>query len=81
MNKEEIYDNEIYPLMSKIIEVCQREKIAMLASFSIPTDENPHMKCTTALVSEKYGDQPQLKKAVEVIVANPETFLLVSQIN
>jgi len=32
-NKEAVYDNEISPLMRKIIEICNREGIPMLASF------------------------------------------------
>ena len=33
MNKEEIYDEQISPLMQKIISVCREHGIAMIASF------------------------------------------------
>ena len=41
MNKEDVYDTQINPLMAEIIKICQENKIAMLASFAIPTEENP----------------------------------------
>ena len=48
--KEEAYDAEIAPLMTKIIEVCNREKIALVANFRLDED----LQCTTALVSDEY---------------------------
>lgn len=38
MNKEEIYDSQISPLMLQIIEICKAEGIAMIASFDIGHD-------------------------------------------
>lgn len=49
MNKEQIYDEQIYPLMDKIISICKEHGIAMFASFSIPTDEQPDLECMTHL--------------------------------
>lgn len=46
-NKEQIYDAEIYPLMGKIIEICQANKISMFATFDIPNDEDETLTCTT----------------------------------
>lgn len=31
MNKEQVYDEKIAPLMTQIIAICQEHKIAMLA--------------------------------------------------
>lgn len=39
MNKEEIYDNQISPLMTQVIDICKKNNIAMLMSFSIPITE------------------------------------------
>ena len=47
--KEEVYDEEISPLMVEIIRITKEHGIAMLASFSIPTEEHPHLLCTTHL--------------------------------
>ena len=56
MNKEEIYDNQISPLMQQIISVCQSNGIAMIASFNIAHDgEGPNgedcssLTCTSHL--------------------------------
>jgi hypothetical protein len=47
MNKEEIYDTRIQPLMAAICEIVKKEGIAMFASFDIPNDEDPTIRCTT----------------------------------
>lgn len=49
MNKEQIYDEQIAPLMTQIIEICQKHGIAMLASYAIPAPEDPGLMCTTHL--------------------------------
>lgn len=51
MNKEQIYDNQISPLMRQIIEICQANGIAMMASFDIAHDgEGPNGDDCSALV-------------------------------
>lgn len=52
MNKEQIYDTQINPLMAQILEICKANGIAMLATFDIPTPENPHWACTSHLPDE-----------------------------
>ena len=43
MNKEQIYDSEISPLMQQIIGICREKGIAMFASFNIAHDgEGPN---------------------------------------
>lgn len=37
MNKEQVYDGEIAPLMHEILRICKRNGIACVASFAIPT--------------------------------------------
>lgn len=36
MNKEQVYDGEIAPLMHEILRICKRNGIACVASFAIP---------------------------------------------
>lgn len=48
--KEEVYDEEISPLMAQIIAICKRRKIALLAQFRIGED----LAATTALLSNEY---------------------------
>ena len=56
MNKEQIYDVQISPLMQQIIGICRENGVAMIASFSIAHDgEGPNgedcssLTCTTHL--------------------------------
>lgn len=48
-NKEEIYDEEISPLMKQIIAACVKHKIGMFMTFNIPTEEIEDLKCTTSI--------------------------------
>lgn len=58
-DKEEIYDNEIAPLMKQIIEICKREDLPMVAQFYLKQQhpevdvENGAMYCTTTIIPEK----------------------------
>lgn len=52
MNKEQIYDEKIHPLMAQIIEICKAHKIAMLATFDIPNDEDESLACTSSTPNE-----------------------------
>lgn len=47
MNKEQIYDDEISPLMAKIIEISKRSGIAMFATFHVPNDDDETLMATT----------------------------------
>lgn len=44
-DKEQVYDEQIAPLMTQIIEICRAHKIKMHASFELDGD----MMCTTNL--------------------------------
>lgn len=55
-DKEDVYDNEIAPLMKQIIEVCKREELPMVAQFYLKKereDNGQPMYCTTTLVPAK----------------------------
>lgn len=49
MNKEQVYDAQINPLMAEIINICQRHGIAMFCTFAIPTEADPNLQCTTIM--------------------------------
>lgn len=55
MNKEQIYDEQISPLMTQIIEICEKNNIGMLADFEIPNDEDSDLCCTSSTLGD--GDQ------------------------
>ncbi len=54
MNKEQVYDEQIAPLMTQIIDICKTHKIALVASFKIPNDDDPDLHCTTTLTTKEY---------------------------
>lgn len=68
MNKEQIYDAQIYPLMDEIRRICQAENIAMLCSFSIPTPAEPKLFCTTQITDESGKLPGPLARASRQIV-------------
>lgn len=70
MSKEQVYDNEINPLMAQIIDICRREKIALVASFAIPVPGDGGLRCTTCLL-----DEPYMKD-----VASPDDFFAAKSI-
>lgn len=49
--KEQIYDEQISPLMGQIIAICKAHRINMAASFSLDfnEEEDSPLRCTTAL--------------------------------
>jgi hypothetical protein len=63
MNKEQIYDEKINPLMAQIIEICQANKIAFLASFAIPNDEDPDLRCTSGMLGDEYEPPEEFLRA------------------
>ncbi len=70
MNKEQIYDEQISPLMTDIIAVCKKHKIAFVASFAIPNDEDNDLRCTTALFESRdksTEDVEDFRKACSIL--------------
>lgn len=48
-NKEAVYDELIYPLMSQIVRICYENGIAMVAQFHVPNPDDPDLMCSTQL--------------------------------
>lgn len=59
MNKEEICDTQIAPLLDQIIAICQQHGIAAFMNFAIPTEEEPDKQCLTVLCDGE-GHHPGL---------------------
>lgn len=78
MNKEEIYDAEIAPLMTQIIDVCNANKIPLLATFHIPTEEDENLACTTALLEEDFNPPAYMIEALKVIYRPKRSPLMVT---
>ena len=60
-DNEAIYDAEIAPLMTKIIEICDAHGIPMVASFEYA----PEMLCTSALTT--VASSPRIRTAASII--------------
>ena len=55
-NKEDVYDNQISPLMQQIIDICNAHQIPMLASFTYENCESKGTgRCVTLL--NKFEDR------------------------
>ena len=74
MNKEEIYDEQISPLMQKIIAITREHGIAMVASFDLAHDgEGPNgedcskLTCTTHLPDGDNKPNERFVQAVQFI--------------
>lgn len=72
-NKEKIYDNQIAPLMTEIINICQENKIAFIASFSTSTGrpEDKDLVCTTAFLDEYTNPPKEFRNALRCIYTPP----------
>ncbi|MDR5784100.1 hypothetical protein QCE63_32280 [Caballeronia sp. LZ065] len=66
-NKEQIYDEQISPLMVQIIAICKEHNIAHLMSFSIPTDEDPDLAVTTVRLTSECNPPEELRNALRAI--------------
>lgn len=79
-NREQVYDDEIFPLMKRIIEVCIAHNIPMLASFCIDTDEKPGLRCTSSLLNDEIikgvADADSLRAATHILTEGFLAFAL-----
>lgn len=64
--KEEIYDQQIHPLMDQIIGICKEHKIANLCSFSLSTDGDG-LSCTTAMLADEFDPPANLLASLDMI--------------
>ncbi len=55
MTTEQIYDEQISPLMTQIIEICRANGISMIASFAIASETDSDLRCTTHLLDGNGG--------------------------
>lgn len=74
MTKEQVYDEQIFPLMAKIVDICQENKIALIASFHTPNDEAADMLCTTALLKDQH-DPPDIFNQMYRLLNPPTLFI------
>lgn len=57
-DKENVYDEQIAPLMEQIIAICNENGLSMFASYCIKNDEeNGELYCTTCLPGDCQPDK------------------------
>jgi len=75
MTKEQVYDEQINPLMAKIIDIAKEHKIAMVASFSLVNNgDGEYDLCTTALTTEPYDPPSDYRKIVNILFPPKPSF-------
>ena len=62
--KEEIYDEQINPLMAQIIAICKEHNIAHVCSFSLDDDG---LMCTTCNTSDETDPPDELRECVRLL--------------
>lgn len=71
-NKEQVYDEQIGPLMQQIIDLCQQHGIAMLATFALPTEAQPDLNCTTAIPNETGKYPSVMGEMLGMLISNSD---------
>lgn len=68
--KEAIYDEQIFPLMAQVIDICKQHKIPMIFDVALGyenEDDDGQLKCTTVLLNDDYEPSDEMLKAYEHI--------------
>lgn len=76
-NKEQVYDEQIFPLMNQIIAICQGAGIALLADFEICTEEKPTLCCTSVLPDETGDNSPRHQQARRMLISQERTLAII----
>lgn len=69
-NLEDVYDEEIAPLMSRIIEICKEHKLPMFATFlylNDPDESGDDALCTTNLMFEERPIPEKLLGLIKIV--------------
>jgi len=71
---EKVYDEEIFPLMEKIVRVCKDNHLPMFASFLYRSDpegidDGEDRYCTTSLHYDDHRQSEELAKAQAILTA------------
>ncbi|MCA8313221.1 hypothetical protein LGN43_02915 [Burkholderia multivorans] len=73
ITKEQIYDEQISPLMTQIIAICKEHRIPIVASFFTPGDDDHELAVTTALLGNGFEAPVNFTNALRAL--RPELFI------
>lgn len=65
MTKEEIYDEQISPLITRVIRICKENKIANVMSFSLDLEEG--LCCTTCMTEDDFEPPEKFRECVKLL--------------
>ena len=82
MSKEQVYDDQISPLMAQILKTCKENKIAMVFSFQLDDadDDNGPMYCDSKILTDDCEPSDHMMKLGAMVgprKANPLTMMTV----
>ena len=59
-NLEDVYDEQIVPLMVQILKICKKHQMPMVASFEYRSKDGDGDLCTSALLEDEWNPSKQL---------------------
>lgn len=76
MTKEQVYDEQVNPLMAEVISICKEHEIAFLASFALgfdPDGDDPdnQILCTSTGLDKQREPPEVFLKMVDMIYKRP----------
>jgi hypothetical protein len=76
MTKEQIYDEQISPLMQQIIAICNEHKIANVCTFSL--DAESGLLATTCDTSDEVDPPNEFRECVKLLFSQRRSPLMVT---
>jgi hypothetical protein len=67
MSKENVYDEQISPLVHQIIEICKEHNIALLLSAQLQDEDDETLYCTSILPGDDDVSDERFVKALNII--------------
>ena len=76
--KEEIYDEEISPLMAQVIACCKKHKIAFVATYSLSSPDDEGLQCTSALLEDDCEPPKTYMEVIQTIYGRARNPLMIT---
>lgn len=67
MSKENVYDEQISPLVHQIIEICKEHNIALLLSAQLQDEDDETLYCTSILPGDDDVPDERFVQALNII--------------
>jgi hypothetical protein len=75
MTKEKVYDEQISPLVHKIIAICREHEIALLLSAQLEDEDERKLFCTTILPGTDEVSCKKFTHALQIIRPPSRSFM------